>query len=789
MLNFFHLPKRWLQVLAAVAVCCLASQAHAQLQVAIVSATNNSCFGESDGVATASATGGVAPYAYLWSNGATTATISELLAGTYNVTATDAEGATATASVTISQPALALAASIDGTTDVWCFGASTGMIDLGVSGGTAPYSYAWSNLETTEDISGLAAGTYTVTVTDANGCTATASATVSEPASAIAAVINSTTNVSCFGESSGMIDLSVSGGTAPYTFAWDNGATTEDLAGLQAGSYNVTVTDANGCRRTASAIIREPSDLPFAALNSETDVSCFGGSDGAIDVSAGGGTAPYTFVWDNGATTEDLSGIEAGSYNVMVTDANGCTATAAFSINEPTPYGNISVSPLTTDFGTVAIGAQASIVYTATNEGAESITLSSISSDNPDFSVSYSQATVPPGETASFEVTFSPSNAGPAMANLSIAGSDCNQVTFTVSVTGTAYAMATASLSSPGATVSGPFTVEVAFSERMMGLRPRDFETTNARVTDIAVTDAANYTITVQPINGGDISISLPEGRAQSRRTGLGNEASNVIETYFDGLAWTCNPAAGNSDSDWVQRVRIDGQNEGGPVLDNNSGNNGGYANFDGLGAVSLQRGGLYLARIDAGRASNDRFETYRIWIDYNRDGDFFDPEEKTFARYLKSKAGVRGVFSVPADASLGQARMRVQMKYNGVPFTPCETLPFGETEDYLVELVDPAARQEARMAQGLSKEFALEEGESALSVYPNPARGMAQLQLPSDGPAVVEVLALDGRRVRLFQADGPTLDLDLSGLAPGLYVLAATPADGQRMVIKLTVE
>src|SRR5206468_5366504 len=128
---------------------------------------------------------------------------------------------------------------------VQCFGNATGSVDLTVSGGTAPYTYAWSNGATTQDLTGLTAGTYNVTVTDANGCTATASATLIQPAAALTA---STTqvNVQCFGNATGSVDLTVSGGTAPYTYAWSNGATTQDLTRLTAGAYNVTVTDAKG---------------------------------------------------------------------------------------------------------------------------------------------------------------------------------------------------------------------------------------------------------------------------------------------------------------------------------------------------------------------------------------------------------------------------------------------------------------------------------------------------------------------------------------------------------------
>ena len=284
------------------------------------------CNGGNDGTATASATGGTAPYTYLWSNAATTASIVNVTAGTYNVTITDANGCTDTSSVIITEPA-ALAAS-GMTTNVSCNGGNDGTIDISVSGGTAPYTYLWSNAATTASIVNVTAGTYSVTITDANGCTDNSSVTITEPIVLTASGV--ATNVSCNGGNDGTVDLSVTGGTAPYTYAWDNSATTEDMIGLTAGTYSVTVTDANGCTATASATITESTLL--VTNGTITDVSCLGSADGSIDVTVTGGTTPYTYAWDNTATTEDLSGLTAGTYTVTITDANGCTDTVPFTV-------------------------------------------------------------------------------------------------------------------------------------------------------------------------------------------------------------------------------------------------------------------------------------------------------------------------------------------------------------------------------------------------------------------------------------------------------------------------
>ncbi|NDJ00142.1 hypothetical protein GWA97_13745, partial [Flavobacterium sp. LaA7.5] len=254
---------------------------------------------------------------------------TDLSTGTYYVSQTisgeESDRTSVAVTINISPSASGVA------TNVSCNGGSNGAVDLTVTGGTAPYTFVWNNTATTEDLTGLSAGTYDVTVTDANGCTATASVTVTEPTILTAGGV--ATNVSCNGGNNGTVDLTVTGGTAPYTYAWSNTATTEDLTGLSAGTYDVTVTDANGCTATASVTVTEPTILTAGGV--ATNVSCNGGSNGTVDLTVTGGTAPYTYLWNNTATTEDITGLSAGTYEVTVTDANGCTATASVTVTEP----------------------------------------------------------------------------------------------------------------------------------------------------------------------------------------------------------------------------------------------------------------------------------------------------------------------------------------------------------------------------------------------------------------------------------------------------------------------
>ncbi|CAA9195624.1 hypothetical protein FLA105534_00744 [Flavobacterium bizetiae] len=287
--------------------------------------TNVSCNGGSNGTATVNATGGAGGYTYLWSTGASTATITGRLAGTYSITVTDANSCTITLNnITITQPSVL--GGTASTTSVSCFGGSNGTATVTPSGGSGGYTYLWSTGATTATITGRQAGTYSVTITDANSCAFTVSGiTINQPAAAL----NGTTvitNIACNGGSTGVASVTPIGGTSPYTVLWSNGATTYTTTGLLAGVYSVTITDANACSRTINNIlVTQPPVLNVTP--SLTNVACNGGSNGVASVNATGGAGGYTYLWNTGATTSAITGLAAGTYSVTVTDANSCSKT------------------------------------------------------------------------------------------------------------------------------------------------------------------------------------------------------------------------------------------------------------------------------------------------------------------------------------------------------------------------------------------------------------------------------------------------------------------------------
>ncbi|HLP11656.1 MAG TPA: hypothetical protein VK177_06945, partial [Flavobacteriales bacterium] len=299
-----------------------------------VTATPVLCFGSTlGGSATATPTG-TGPYTYSWSTGATTSSITGVGTGTYTVTVTDAIGCTATGSAFVSQPPiLSVATSFS---PALCSGTSTGGASVSVAGGTPPYSFSWSpGGATTSSISGVAAGFYSCTVTDANGCLINGNVTVTQPAALSVSV--SQTPVSCAGGNDGIATATPAGGTAPYTYSWSpSGSTASSSTGLTAGSYTVTVTDANGCTANNTITVTQPLPLAISVIsNNET---CAELNNGAASAGVSGGTTPYTYTWSpGGATTSTVTGLSAGSYTVVVTDNEGCQITGFATITQPLP--------------------------------------------------------------------------------------------------------------------------------------------------------------------------------------------------------------------------------------------------------------------------------------------------------------------------------------------------------------------------------------------------------------------------------------------------------------------
>lgn len=479
------------------------------LTVSLANLAEVRCNGGTDGEIDITVTGGTPPYSFNWSNSTTTEDNTNLTAGSYDVTVTDAAGCEAIGNYTISEPTAITVT--DTITPAACGTSANGAIDITVSGGVGPYTYFWSNGQTTEDVSGLTAGVYFVQIQDSRNCIVSNSFTVGGGTS-LAINVDSTTNILCYGDTTGAIYISVSGGTAPLTFAWSNGAATEDITNVPAGSYTVTVTDASGCQDAATFTITQPS--PFVASAAVTNVTCNGAADGAIDVTVTGGVSPYAYAWSNGATTQDLTGLSGGTYNLTVTDANGCTINLSATVTEPTP-----------------LAIQGSVSDVSCNGGANGIVSVSVSGGVPSYTYLWSNAGTSSAiynvAAGSYTVTVTDANGCTAAQTFTV-----NEPTvLTVSASGTPVscnggADGTATATAAGGT--GPYTYQwsnFASGASASGLAAGTY--TVVATDSKGCTASATYTVTEPSAiavaetitnvtcnggNDGSISISISGG-------------------------------------------------------------------------------------------------------------------------------------------------------------------------------------------------------------------------------------------------------------------------------------
>jgi gliding motility-associated-like protein len=313
----------------------------ATVNVSVPNVNITTCTGAGTGSLTAVPAGGTLPYTYNWNNGQAGIADTNIAAGSYTVTLTDASGCTATGSgtLTITLGASTVVMGAPQINDASCYGASDGSITANVSGGSVPYNYAWSDTQTGITAFNLIQGTYTVTVVDAGGCTASATYNVNQPAQFNLAppFIQST---GCNGAADGVITAYVSGGIAPYSYDWTEQSNGQPYSGqtisnLVSDYYDLTITDANSCQTTVTYQVQQLT--PVYITTDSTNVSCFGGNDGMALVTVTVGIPPYQYNWNNTGNSNNasLTGLSAGTINVVVTDSNYCTATASFNITQP----------------------------------------------------------------------------------------------------------------------------------------------------------------------------------------------------------------------------------------------------------------------------------------------------------------------------------------------------------------------------------------------------------------------------------------------------------------------
>lgn len=300
-----------------------------------------SCAGLNNGSIFLSTSGISGPYSYNWSNGSTSANLTSLAPGNYAVVVSDASNCSVSLNFNIIAP-VPLALNIP-VSNVTCFGESNGAASVQVTGGTSPYSYAWSTLpaQNTATAINLSAGQYQVLVSDANGCTSLSSVSISEPENPIT-ISGTIVSANC-NQNNGSVQTTVQGAQGPVVYNWSNGQTGATLANVPAGLYTLIV-ESNGCSTSQSFSVDNTNGPNIFALNQ--NLSCFNGQNGVITLTTTGGTPPYSYIWSNGGTGNSQSNLAAGVYDIIVSDSNGCIDSYQTELTQPSPLSNFfTVSP------------------------------------------------------------------------------------------------------------------------------------------------------------------------------------------------------------------------------------------------------------------------------------------------------------------------------------------------------------------------------------------------------------------------------------------------------------
>ncbi|MCB0639186.1 MAG: S8 family serine peptidase [Lewinella sp.] len=609
---------------------------------------------------------------------------------------------------------------------VSCYGGQNGAVQMEASGGTGLYTYQWSNGGTGPGQFGLVAGTYSVTVTDGNE-SVSSNVVVTQPAPLT--LTTSTTPAYCLDGSATVV---AAGGTAPYSIAWGDGSqgwTRQQLAG---GAYYAIVTDVRGCLQTATPVV--PTGPPLTASPTLTPPPCAQTPTGSIQVTGSGGHGGYQFQWSNGATGPLLSNLSAGHYAYTLTDQGGCSFQSAINLTEPNP-----------------INASADLSPPQCAGAADGAISLAVSGGSPPYNYQWQQGGALPA--------LSGLTAG--LYSLTITDIEGCERAFSYELTDPAALVVATNLTPASAAAAGTASLTISG-----GTPPYLIQWDHGpTATHLSELEPGTYHYTVVDQQGcarsGQIVIQWE-----------GPPIGPVTPVY-------CTAQGSSTAFEWIAAVSLGN-------FQWTSGNDGGYGDHTAT-HIPVTAGETYTLQLTPQYLGTQYNENWRVWVDYNGDGDFTDANELVAA--LGPQAGpISTSITIPATALAGPTRLRVAMQY-GLPPMLCQNVGYGEVEDYTLDIsagagdMRPAAIPATPPATAVMNNW---------RVYPNPTAASIELQgHTTEGQ--LRWLLLDGQGQAVRQGQQMVSDgsfrtrISLDDLSTGIYLLHLVPPDGQVQTLRIS--
>gem|GEM_PF-1230631 len=732
---------------------------------------NPSCSDTPDGRLQTMVSGGQRPYSYSWSAGGSLPVRSQLRAGSYAVTVTDATGCqTVVETQLVAPPAIDLQLQVR---DVSCADGNDGHIATVSSGGTRPFTYTWSNGSSSPTATGLTAGTYELTVTDQAGCSQNETVTIEQPAPlSLTAIVS---DQPCREEASGSISVSVAGGRHPYSYQWDNGQNTNQLSGLNPGTYTVQLTDAAGCTLEESFTIEEKTAL---AIDFETiSPTCAAGDDGIIQTTVTGASTPLSYQWSNGSQEAALINVAAGTFQVTVSDANNCLRTATVTLDDPAPLQvNAEAIPASATEGAqinvTTSGGVAPYNYQWSND-ATTRNLSNLTAGTYTLTVTDASGctSVKAVTIQGIQTEYCDHKARNAnyewIESVAIgkftkqSGSDNGYADFTGQVIGLKTGNNYRLLLEPGYSLRDYYENWYIWID-LNG--DRDFEDEGELILQKNEKGLLHSTLSIPHLTRSLTTRMRVAMRFLPDTSPCGTFSYGEVEDYTvhlnAGNLTYCENRGTDSNADWIQAVRLND-------IDQNSGNNGGYADFTNAPIYADLKQNARLALVLGNKRS--RIDQYwRVWIDYNQNGDFSEDEIVLAeqARTIVTRTDVIWPEGLPN----GQYRMRVLLKWGTPTMQSCGSVFWGEVEDYVLNLQRDAESWVPAVHPPENNH------EEQAKVFPNPTTGLLSLawQQQRAGSHRILIVNVFGEVVYRKDLDldegHQELQLNIGHLPAGLY-------------------